>query len=158
MVVVWSTFVLALVLSALHLPAAAPDAMGWLQPNWVALVLLYWVMAVPARVGMGSAWLLGLLYDSLTGHVLGLHALLLVLVAYLGLVMYERLRMYSLLQQAMTVLVTLSLAGLLELWAGRVTSGAPLTPLALIPAVTSAVVWPGVFLALRRVRRAAGIA
>ena len=157
-IVVWATFALALTAGALHLPAGAPDALQWLQPDWAAMVLLYWVMAVPARVGMGSAWVLGLLYDSLTGQLLGLHALLLVLVAYVGLVMYERLRMFSLLQQAFIVLITVSLAGSVELWVERVTAGAPWTALVLVPAVTSALLWPPVFLALRRLRRAFGIA
>jgi len=157
-ITVWATFVLALVASALHLPSGAPDALRWIQPDWTAMVLLYWVMAVPTRVGMGTAWVLGLLFDSLTGQLLGLHALLLVMVAYVGLVLYERLRMYSLLQQALIVLLTVLLARLVEAWVARVTAGAPWTPLVLVPAATSALLWPPVFLALRRLRRALGIA
>ena len=39
---------------------------GWLdpfRPEWVALVLIYWCMAVPNRVGVGVAWIVGLLQE-----------------------------------------------------------------------------------------------
>ncbi|MEY3661077.1 MAG: hypothetical protein RLZZ169_1903, partial [Pseudomonadota bacterium] len=64
------SLVFAGVLAVLPLP-------GWLElwrPDWVALVLVYWVIALPQRVGLLTAWLVGFLVDVLKGTLLGLNA------------------------------------------------------------------------------------
>ena len=68
------------------------------------MVLIYWVMALPYRVGIGSAWIVGIILDVLEGSVLGLNALGLVVIAYVTLNLHQRLRMFSALQQAGLVL------------------------------------------------------
>ncbi|TVS17153.1 MAG: rod shape-determining protein MreD [Gammaproteobacteria bacterium] len=151
--VIWGTLVLALLLTAAHLPAAAPEVLAWIRPDWAAMVLLYWVMAVPQRVGMVTAWCLGVLVDSLTGSLLGQHALGFVIIAFVGLSMYERLRMYSLLQQALIVFFTIALARLLGFWIDVMVRGVSWTPQILLSAVTSAMLWPFVFTLLRALRR-----
>lgn len=151
--VIWATLLLSLLLTAVRLPQGVPEILGWLRPEWAAITLLYWVMAVPQQVGMVTAWFLGLLVDSMVGTLLGLHAVAFVLVAFVGLSMYERLRMYSLLQQALIVLVAIGLARLLGFWVDVLTRGASWTPLILLPALTSAAIWPLAFLSLRALRR-----
>lgn len=156
--VIWSTLLVALLLTAVRLPVGTPEILGWLRPEWSAIVLLYWVMAVPQQVGMLTAWVLGLLVDSLVGSLLGLHALGFVLVAFVGLSLYERLRMYSLFQQSMIVFVAIALARLLGFWVDVLTRGAAWTPMVLLPAFTSALLWPVAFTALRGLRRGFRIA
>ncbi len=151
--VIWATLLLALLLTAARLPADVPELFSWLRPEWAAIVLLYWVMAVPQRVGMVTAWCVGILVDSLTGSLLGQHALGFVLIAFVGLSMYERLRMYSLLQQAFIVFVTIALARLIGFWVEALVRGVGWTPMILLPAVTSALLWPLAFTALRALRR-----
>jgi len=151
--VIWATLLLALLLTAVRLPVGTPEILSWLRPEWAAVVLLYWVMAVPQQVGMLTAWVLGLLVDSLSGTLLGLHALGFVLVAFVGLSLYERLRMFSLLQQALIVFVAIALARLLGFWVDVLTRGAAWTPLILLPALSSALIWPFAFTALRALRR-----
>jgi len=151
--VIWFTLLLALLLTAVRLPAGTPEILAWLRPEWGAIVLLYWVMAVPQQVGMLTAWVMGLLVDSLTGTLLGLHALGFVLVAFVGLSLYERLRMYSLFQQALIVFVAIALARLLGFWVDVLTRGTDWTLMILLPALTSALLWPLAFTALRALRR-----
>lgn len=50
------TFVIAFVLEIMPWPA---EFRGY-RPAWVVLVLLYWVMAIPNRVNIGIAFLVGL--------------------------------------------------------------------------------------------------
>lgn len=150
---VWSTLVLALLLTVLHLPPGAPVMLGWLRPDWVAVVVLYWVMAIPRQVGMVTAWVAGILVDSATGNLLGQHALGLVFIAWAGLTLHERLRMYSKVQQALIVLITVALAQLIDAAIENLSRGVPFSFLVLLPAFTSALVWPPVFLALRALRR-----
>lgn len=147
------TLVGALILAVLPLPEwAAP----W-RPAWVALALIYWWMAVPGRVGLSVGWFAGLILDVLTGTLLGQHALSLVIIGYLTMRLHLRLRFMPLWQQASVVLLLLMLERLISAWILGVTRGAPDTFLFWMPALTSALIWPWVFLFLRRTRRQAGI-
>jgi rod shape-determining protein MreD len=157
-VAVWGTLLVALVLTVLHLPPGAAAWLAWVRPDWVAVILLYWVMAVPQQVGMGTAWLAGLLVDSVTGSLLGQHALALVFIAWAGLSLYQRLRMYSLLQQSSIVFATVLVAHCLDLWVESLLRGNAWTPLVLLPPLLSAMLWPPLFVALRALRRRLQIA
>ncbi len=99
------TFIVALLLTIVPLPEWA----RYLRPDWVGLVLIYWCMALPERVGIISGWCAGLLVDLLTGAVLGQHALSLTVVAFLTIRFHQRVRLFPILQQATTVLVLLIL-------------------------------------------------
>ena len=68
-----------------------------------------WVMALPYRVGIGSAWCAGLILDILEGSVLGLNAIGLVIVAYVTSSIHLRFRMFSSIQQSGLVLVLLGI-------------------------------------------------
>jgi rod shape-determining protein MreD len=54
-----------MVLAMVHLPETWPQWLGWLRPAWVALVIFYWVMELPHRIGLISAWVIGALVDVL---------------------------------------------------------------------------------------------
>jgi rod shape-determining protein MreD len=51
------TFLLALLLTIIPLP----EWLRYLRPDWVGLVLIYWCLALPERVGVSTGWLMGLL-------------------------------------------------------------------------------------------------
>lgn len=145
--------VVALVLTALELPPGFPAWLGWLRPDWVALVVLYWVIAVPQQVGMGTAWVSGIFVDSMSGNLLGQHALGLVLIAWAGLTLYERLRMYATLQQAFIVFLTVSLAQSIDMAIEIIVRDAAWTWWVMAPALTSAMLWPLAFDLQRALRR-----
>jgi len=149
----WGSLVVALVLTALALPAALPAELGWFRPQWAVLVLLFWVMMAPEAVGMGSAWLAGLLVDSVTGSLLGQHALTYVFIAWAGLSLYQRLRMYSLLQQALIVLLTVLAAELTAALMLRLARGQALSLALLWAPLVTALCWPLVYGALAPLRR-----
>jgi len=52
-----------------------PGFLSGINPDWVLLVLIYWTIAVPERIGIFHAWTVGLLTDVLTGRVFGQYAL-----------------------------------------------------------------------------------
>ena len=66
-----SSFMVAMILRIIPLP----KDLALLNPDWVAIVLLYWILAVPERCGVLRAWTIGLVVDALTGRLLGQHAL-----------------------------------------------------------------------------------
>ena len=143
------TFIIALLLTIMPLP----DWLRYARPDWVGLVLIYWCLAVPDRVGVNTGWLTGLLVDLLTGTLLGQHALSLTVVAWLTLKFHQRMRLFPVWQQAVTVMVLLIVHQLLALWISRII-GHPGAPWYVwMPAITGMLIWPLVFTALRGLRR-----
>lgn len=130
-----------------------PDTVRPLRPDWVLLVLIYWAMALPHRVGVGFAWVCGLLIDVLTGLLLGQHALAYSIVVYLTLKLHQRLRLYPLWQQALSILVLLGLGQLLLLWINGMIGRPVHSWLYWLPSLVGALLWPFIFLFLRGLRR-----
>ena len=143
------TFVAAYVLAVLPLPEWAL----WARPEWVALALIYWTIALPERVGMATGLALGLGLDVLEGAVLGQNAFALVMVSLLSLVLYQRLRVYSLSQQASVVFVLIGINQLVCQWVQNLEGAGARSLLFLLPAFSSALLWPVVLHVLRGLRR-----
>ncbi len=74
-----------------------------LRPDFVALVLLYWCIHKPYRVGIGSAWIMGIFADVADASLFGQHALAYTLLAFGGVVLHRRLQMFDLRQQTSQV-------------------------------------------------------
>lgn len=143
------TFIVAMMLTMVPLP----DWAEFLRPEWVTMVLIYWCMALPERVGVGIAWIAGLLLDVIHGAVLGQYAMALSLVAYITLNLHQRLRIYPLAQQALVVLLLLLLQQLLVIWIKGFLGQSPNSLSYWVPSFTSMLLWPWLFLILRDVRR-----
>lgn len=143
------TLVIALSLSVIAMPASLTAT----RPEWVAMVIIYWSMALPRRISLGTAWLTGLLLDVLTGSLLGQHALALTIVAYLSIRTHQRVRVYPLWQQSIAVGLMLLVYRILLLWVYGITGHAPDQRVYWIPVLTSMLLWPLIFLLLRHIRR-----
>lgn len=131
-----------------------PDWAMYYRPQWVMLVLIYWVMALPYRIGIGSAWMAGMFTDILEGSLLGIHALTFAVLAYITLSLHQRLRLFSSLQQSGIVLALVGLVMTGTYWIKVMTDQtAPGGMLFLLGALSSAFVWPWLFLLLRQLRR-----
>ena len=80
-----------------------PDVLQPLRPYWLALVLAYWVLEAPDKVGLGVAFLLGLLADLAFGGLLGEQALRLVVLTFILDRFRARLRFFPMSQQALAI-------------------------------------------------------
>ncbi len=148
--VIFLSFFIAYLLAIVPFPEWAMNY----RPEWVPMVMIYWVMALPYRVGIGSAWVVGIILDVLEGSVLGLNALGLVIIAYVTLNLHQRLRMFSALQQAGLVFALVGINLVLGHWLQIVTGQTVSSSLMfLMAAMTSAVIWPSLFQLLRHTRR-----
>ncbi|MFT6615456.1 MAG: rod shape-determining protein MreD [Halopseudomonas sp.] len=147
--VIGMTFAVALLLSVMPMPTMLE--LG--RPMWLAMVLAYWVMALPHRVGLLTAWVAGLAIDVLYGQIFGQHALVMTLIAWMMLLLHQRIRRFPLWQQSLVMLPVLGIAQILLLWLNSLTGSRPPTLLFLLPVIVSAVLWPWVFSVLRGVRR-----
>ena len=121
------------------------------MPDLLALTLAFWAVHQPRRVGVGIAFVFGLLMDVHQGALLGQHGLAYTLLAYLALAFSRRLSWFTLAQQALQVLplfvamCTVSL--LVRLAAGDLFPGwslfiAPLIEALLWPVVTFVLLAP----------------
>lgn len=130
-----------------------PDWVQTYRPHWVALILIYWSMALPQRVGLWSAFFIGLLVDTAQGTLLGQHALALVIIVYINMNFYQRVRVLSLAQQAIYVLVLLAMIQVVVAWVEGI-MGRPVPILAFFSApFIGMLIWPWVFVILRDIRR-----
>ena len=98
-----ASVVLALLLGLVPLPALLQPV----RPYWLALVLAYWVIEEPDKVGLGFAFCIGLVADLLYGGILGEQALRLVVMAFILQRFRARMRFFPLSQQALVVCVLL---------------------------------------------------
>lgn len=147
------TFVVAMVLAIVPLPDSVPVELGYLRPQWVVLVLIYWVIALPQRVGILVAWSVGLIVDVLLGSLLGQHAVAFIIVAYIASSLYQRLRMFSLWQQSIIVFAIVGLNQLINFWIESIVGTGDWNMWYLLASVVSALLWPSMFFLLRYLRR-----
>jgi rod shape-determining protein MreD len=147
--VILATFCVAMLLTILPMPEWARP----FRPQWVTLVLIYWTIALPHRVGVGSGFVAGIILDALTGTLLGQHALGLSIVAFIAIQLHQRIRVFPFWQQSLGILVLLLIEHILAFWLTGVTRG--ITPGMAYWAVPpiGALLWPWVFVTLRKIRR-----
>lgn len=120
-----------------------------LWPDFIGLLLVYWITYQPRRIGLGTAWFLGLLMDIADGVLFGQHALAYTLMAYLTQILHRRIQMLSPWQQSLYVfgLILIALVIMLVI---RLAFGAPFPgALYFASGVTSAVLWPSFAMLLR---------
>jgi len=97
---IFSSIVIAVLLNGLPWEGVAL----MLRPDFVAMVLLYWCMHKPMRIGIGMAWAVGIFADVADASLFGQHALTYTLLAFGGVVLHRRLQMFDLRQQTTQVL------------------------------------------------------
>jgi len=147
--VIWLSVLVALVLQIVPLPSQVDVY----RPDWVLVVLAYWSMALPHRVNVGVAFLTGVAMDVLVGTTLGIHSLGLSFSVYILAANYQRLRNYSVWQQAIIIGLMSSLYHLMTFWVQHLLTDIYFQVDYLWPVLTSMVLWPWVFWLLRRTRR-----
>ncbi len=143
------TFLVALMASIMPLPLSV-DAF---RPDWVLVVLLYWCLALPARVNVISAGVMGFILDVLLGSTLGVHAGAMAISVYIVAGNFQKIRNFSVWQQALIVGVLSALYHLIVFWLQRFLTDAVFLPSYLYPVLTTIILWPWVFLLLRKIRR-----
>ena len=145
--------VLSLLAAAILTLAPLERSLAWWRPQWALLVLVYWAIALPHRVGLVTAMVTGVLMDVLEGAPLGQNMLALTVVVTLARLMYRRLRVFTPARQTAVIFVFAGLHQLITHWLhGAQGMGAPGLTF-LLPAFTTALLWPCAAPALRGLRR-----
>lgn len=147
------TFVLALALTIMPLPVS----IAAYRPEWVPLILIFWSLMAPERFGLLTAFWMGLLLDTLSGALLGQHALALVVVVYLTLRFHLRIRVFPVWQFGMTIVLLLTLYEFVLFWIDGVAGRTVPMVERWAPLLASALVWPLILGYLDHFRRDAQV-
>jgi rod shape-determining protein MreD len=135
---VFLTVVLTLWLDVLTLP-------DWLKlawPEWTALIVVFWVLRAPRYVGVLAAWVVGLFSDVVHAQPLGLHALSFAVVGYLCQVIHQRVRVFPLWQQCVTVCLLLGIAQMVQRTIAGIFGVVTESWWYYLPALTGGCLWP----------------
>jgi rod shape-determining protein MreD len=149
-VVILLSFLAALILMMMPLPGG----LVLFRPEFVVMVLIYWCIELPERVGVVVGWCAGLMLDVVKGALLGQHAFALAIVAWATLKLHQRIRVYPKWQQALSIFLLIVLSQMIVLWVEGIIGQSPNTWMYWIPSVTSTVLWPWIYMLLRNLHRA----
>lgn len=143
-----ATVLAAFALQLMPLPPLAEPFKPW----WLGLIVVYWAIETPERMGLGRAFLLGLCGDILVGELLGEQAMRLLVIAFIVLRFRSRLRSFPLGQQALAMLALLLNDRVVTLMI-RGFAGEPMPPATFwFAPLTGTLAWPLLYLALDRLR------
>jgi rod shape-determining protein MreD len=148
LVIFFSIFI-ALVLAILPIP----ETMQSYRLQWSTLVLIYWCLAIPERVGVGLSFLTGIMLDIITGSLLGQHAMSLSIIAFVTVKTHQRIRVFPPWQQALFVIALLLLDRMLQVWVDGAI-GRPDKDIGFwVAPLLGGVLWPWLFIIMRDLRR-----
>ncbi|GAB2681380.1 rod shape-determining protein MreD [Aliiglaciecola sp. 3_MG-2023] len=146
---IFLSIIIALILQIVPMPITVEQ----FRPDWVLLVLSYWALALPSRVNVGVAFIVGLVLDILMGTSLGVHSFAMSINIFVLVSNYQRLRNYSLWQQAFIIGTLSALYHLVVFWLQHLQTDVIFLFTYLWPVLTSMLMWPWIFGLLRKVRR-----
>lgn len=146
---IWGSLLAALLLNML------PFGRTIWMPDFLALVLVFWNVRQPLRIGIGIAFMFGLAMDVNQSALLGQHALSYTALSFLATMMHRRVLWFSLPSQALQLLPVFVVGHGIELLIRMVGGGVfPGAALLLAP-VIEAVLWPVVTVLLLAPQRRA---
>jgi len=143
------SILVALVMTIMPLPIQ----MKPFWPDWAAMVIIYWAIALPHRVSIGVAWSVGFLLDILLGTVLGVHAVCLAIVTFGVATNFQKLRNFSVWQQSFVVGLFLVVYHFLVFLLNKFLLNVEFSVSYITPALSSAAFWLWLFPLLRAYRR-----
>ena len=146
---IWFSLLVALLVNMLPLGRIA-----W-QPDFLALVLVFWSVHQPLRIGISTAFIFGLAMDVHQASLLGQHALAYTALTYFAITIHRRLLWFTVPSQAVQVLPLFLSAHAIELAIRMLAGGAFPGPTVVLAPVIESVLWPVVSVLLLAPQRRA---
>lgn len=146
---IWTSLIAALLLDMLPL-----GRVPWM-PDFLALVLVFWNVHQPQRVGIGLAFMFGLGVDVHQSALLGQHALSYTALSFFATMIHRRLLWFTVPSQALQVLPLFALAHGVEIVIRMVSGGNFPGWMLLLAPVAESLLWPVVSVLLLAPQRRA---
>ena len=127
--------------------------LGYIAPEWILLINIYWAIALPSNTKMFLAFVSGFFVDIVLGQPLGISSLSYVIFIYIILSLYNSLRYMTVPQQMIVLFLLLIVKQHFYIWTFYM-FGLNIDYLTLIiSTLTTAVLWPFIYFSLRFARR-----
>jgi rod shape-determining protein MreD len=140
----------SLLLAALLTSMPLPKFLHWLWPQWLLLVMMFWIINFPDRVGFGAAFGIGLLLDTLSGSMLGEHGLALIIITYFLIKFNNKIAFSRISAQSIMIFMLIFLYLALLYWIHGMIKNLPATPNYWLSSIISALIWPSISLLMRK--------
>ena len=148
-VFIWTSLIAALLLDMLPL-----GRVPWM-PDFLALVLVFWNVHQPQRVGIGLAFMFGLGLDVHQSALLGQHALSYTALSFFATMIHRRLLWFTVPSQALQILPLFALAHGVEIIIRLISGGNFPGWMLLLAPVAESLLWPVVSVSLLAPQRRA---
>ena len=145
-----ASLVVALVLMVVQLP-------DWLYnfwPDWVALVLIYWALAVPSRIGPFMGFVIGTILEVMLVRKFGVLGLGFAVLAFIANSANQQLRMMTLWQQTLLIALFMLAFKIITGWLYGIVSDFTISREYWFSLLGNMFVWPFLFILMEEIRRA----
>ena len=147
MIIIILTLFLGLIFSLMILP------LGYIAPEWLLLINIYWAIALPSNNKIFLAFLSGFLVDIVLGQPLGISSLSYVILIYIILNLYNSLRYMTITQQMVVIFFLLLIKQHFFIWTFYVFGLNIDYQSLIISSFMTSALWPATYFSLRFIRR-----
>ena len=147
MIIIILTLFLGLIFSLMILP------LGYIAPEWLLLINIYWAIALPSNNKIFLAFLSGFLVDIVLGQPLGISSLSYVIFIYIILNLYNSLRYMTITQQMVVIFFLLLIKQHFFIWTFYVFGLNIDYQSLIISSFITGALWPIIYFSLRFMRR-----
>ena len=147
MIIIILTLFLGLMFSLIMLP------LGYIAPEWLLLINIYWAIALPSNNKIFLAFLSGFLVDIVLGQPLGISSLSYVIFIYIILNLYNSLRYMTITQQMVVIFFLLLIKQHFFIWTFYVFGLNIDYQSLIISSFMTSALWPAIYFSLRFMRR-----
>lgn len=133
---IWFTLIFAMMLNMLPV-----GRLAWM-PDFLAVVLVFWSVHQPLRIGVIAAFMFGLAVDVHQASLLGQHALAYTTLSYFSITIHRRLLWFKVPSQAVQVLPLFAAAHAIEIAIRLLAGGAYPGPQILLAPLVESALWP----------------
>ena len=127
--------------------------LGYIAPEWILLINIYWALALPSNTKMLLAFVSGLFVDLVLGHPLGISSLSFVILVYIILSLYNSLRYMTVPQQMIVLFILLIVKQHFFIWTFYMFGLDIDYQTLIISSFVTAALWPLIYFSLRYARR-----
>ena len=147
MLIILLTLVIGLMLTLMMLP------LGYIAPEWILLINIYWAVALPSNTKMLLAFVSGFFVDIVLGQPLGISSLSFVIFIYIILSLYNSLRYMTVPQQMIMLFFLLIVKQHFFVWTFYMFGLEMDYQALIIGSFITAALWPLIYFSLRYARR-----
>jgi len=147
MIIIILTLFLGLMFSLIMLP------LGYIAPEWLLLINIYWAIALPSNNKVFLAFLSGFFVDIVLGQPLGISSLSYVIFIYIILHLYNSLRYMTIIQQIVIIIFLLVVKQHFFIWTFYVFGLNIDYQSLIISSFITGALWPIIYYSLRFIRR-----